>query len=269
MWVYLPLHRKLFILTVYSVTMRRLGLADVLYLSLDSLKSQPSLFFPIFFTFTLSFLIFSFTFGSFSSFSDFVDTVPELLRENFNQLLVVLIILYLLVVCGAAIVCGMTKVGIAVGTSSIGEGLREAEKSIFSIIVAFLIAGIISGILSVGGVIVVTQIVPETGIAAALLYAFVIQLSFMMGILFLYALPAITIDELDSVTAIGVSIGIVLNHLKETVMLAFLALVSLIAAFFGSLYISGVLSYLFLLASFSVVLTVLVIAVTVDYVNLK
>jgi len=46
-------------------------------------------------------------------------------------------------------------------------------------------------------------------------------------------------------------------------------LVSLIAAFFGSLYISGVLSYLFLLASFSVVLTVLVIAVTVDYVNLK
>lgn len=249
--------------------MRRLGLTDVLYLSLDSLKDQPSLLFPIFSTLALSFFVFSLVFGGFSSVSDVVDNIPQLLSENLNQFIVMLVIFYLLVVCGASILCGMTKMGIAYGNSTIGEGIREAEKYIFSIIVAFLIVGVISGILSVGGIIVVTQMTPENGIVPALLYAFVIQLSFMMGILFLYALPAVVIDELDSITAIGVSIGIVLNHLRESLMLAFLALVSVGTAFLVSLYIAGFFSHLFLLLIVSLVLTVLVIAVTVDYVNLK
>lgn len=249
--------------------MRRLGLTDVLYLSLDSLKTQPSILFPIFSTLALSFLIFSLVFGRFPSVSDLIDSTPDLLRETLNQLIVMLIILYLLVVCGASILCGMTKMGITYGNSTIGEGVREAERYIFSVIVAFLIVGVVSGILSVGGIIVVTQIMSETGIMAALLYAFVIQLSFMMGILFLYALPAVVIDELDSITAIGVSIGIVLNHLKESLVLAFLALLSVGTASFVSLYITGFFSHLFLLVVVSVVLTVLVVAVTVDYVNLK
>ena len=249
--------------------MRQLGLTDVLYLSLDSLKNQPSLVFPILSTYALGFFIFSLSFGMFPSASELVDIIPELLEQNLSQLVVVVIILYLLIVCGASVVCGMTKVGIVAGRSSVGEGLREAENHIFSVIVAFLIVGIISGILSIGGIIVVTQITSETGVAAALLYAFVIQLSFMMGILFLYALPAVVIDELDSITAIGVSIGIVLNHLKESLILAFLALISVGISFFISLNVPGFLSHLFLFIVISPALTLLVIAVTVDYVNLK
>ena len=263
------LHRKLFIGTKYPQFMKRLGLADVLYLSLDSLKNQPSLSIPLFAVFTLCLFIFSFVFGRFTTAQHLVEAMPGLLGENFNKLLVVIIILYLFVVGGASVVCGMTKRGIAQGTSSVAEGLQEAEKHIFSVIVAFAIAGVISGILLVGGVIVVTQAVPEAGVLAALLYAFVILLSFMLGVLFLYALPAIVVDELDSVTAIGMSIGIVLNHLKDSLVLAFLTLVFLFLCYFCSSFLSGVLHYLFLLVTTSVVLTILVIAVTVDYVNLK
>lgn len=241
--------------------MKRLGFLDVIYLSLDSFKTQPTLMIPVLLAFFVSYLVFSSAFGTFS--------LPELLEKNLTQLLVVAAVLYVFVVCSASVVCGMTKVGIAVGDSSLAYGLKEAEKHIFSVIVAFVIAGVISGILLLGGIIVVTQIVSEAGIVAALLYAFVILLSFMLGILFLYALPAIIIDELDSVTAIGLSIGIVLNHLKESLGLAFLALVSLVVGFYVSGYLSGVLHYLFLVVVVSLVVTVLVVAVTVDYVNLK
>jgi hypothetical protein len=163
----------------------------------------------------------------------------------------------------------MTKTGIVSGQSSVGDGLREAENHIFSVIVTFVIVGIISGILLVGGVLVVTQVISEAGVMAALLYAFVIQLSFMLGILFLYALPAIIIDELDSITAIGLSIGIVLNHLRESLVLAFLALISLVIGYFISRYIPGTYHYILLLFIYSLVVTLLVMAVTVDYVNLK
>lgn len=240
--------------------MRRMGIIDVIFLSLDSLKNQPSLIFPIFFAFIICYLVFFSVFGTFE--------ISELL-EDLNRLLVVSIMLYLVVISAASIVCGMTKTGIISGQSSIGDGLREAENHIFSVIVAFMMVGIISGILLIGGVLVVTQVISTAGITAALLYAFVIQLSFMLGILFLYAMPAIIIDELDSVTAIGVSIGIVLNHLKESMFLAFLALVSLVVGFFISRYIPGVYHYLLLLFIYSLVVTLLITAVTVDYVNLK
>lgn len=241
--------------------MRRLGFLDMLYLSLDSLKSQPSLLFPVLAALAVSSFVFFTVFGTFE--------LSELLEENLAQLMVVSVILYLICVCGASIVCGMTKVGIATGNSSVADGLREAENHIFSLVVAFIIVGIISGTLLIGGIIVVTQVILEAGVAAALLYAFVILLSFMLGILFLYALPAIIIDELDSVTAIGLSIGIVLNHLKESLILAFFALVFLVISYFISAYLSGLLHYLFLLIAFSLVVTVLVVTVTVDYVNLK
>jgi hypothetical protein len=163
----------------------------------------------------------------------------------------------------------MTKVGIATGDSSLMKGAREVEEHIFSIIVGFVIVGIISGILLIGGIIVVTQIASEPGIVSALLYAFVILLGFMLGILFLYTLPAIIVDGLDSVTAIGLSIGIVLNHLRESLILAFLTLMSLSVVYFISLFLSGYLHFLLFLFASSLVITVLVIAVTVDYVNLK
>ncbi len=249
--------------------MKRLGLVDVLSLSLDSLRNQPSLIFPLFSLSLLSFFIFSFVFGRASSAQELIERIPELLAKNLNQLLVVITILYLLMVGGASIVCGMTKVGIARGGSSITEGLQEAEKHVFSVIVAFIIAGVISGILLIGGIIAVTQVISETGIFSALLYAFVILLSFMMGILFLYALPAIIIDELDSLTAIGLSIGIVLNHLKDSLVLAFLALFSLFVSYYCSSFLSGALHFLFLLIATSLALTILVIAISVDYVNLK
>ena len=249
--------------------MKRLGLGDVLYLSLDSLRNQPSLIIPLFSLSLLSFFIFTFVFGRASSAQELVERIPELLAENLNKLLVVITMLYLLMIGGASIVCVMTKVGIARGSSSITEGLQEAEKHVFPVIVAFVIAGVISGILLIGGIIAVTQLISETGILAALLYAFVILLSFMMCILFLYALPAIIIDELDSLTAIGLSIGIVLNHLKDSLILAFLALLSLFMSYYCSSFLSGALHYLFLLIAVSLVLTVLVIAVSVDYVNLK
>ena len=241
--------------------MRRLGLLDVLYLSLDSLKSQPSLIMPVLSAFVVGYLVFSSVFGTF--------VFSELLAGNLAQLVVISIILYLIIVCGASVVCGMTKVGITTGGSTLADGLREAETHISSVIVAFITVGIISGVLLIGGVIAVTQIISEAGIVAALLYAFVILLSFMLGILFLYALPAIVIDELDAVTAIGLSIGIVLNHLKESLGLAFLALLVLVAGFFVSGYISGLVHYFFLIVVVSFVVTVLVVAVNVDYVNLK
>lgn len=241
--------------------MRRLGLLDVLYLSLDSVKNQPSLILPVMAALALNAFVFFFLFGTFS--------LSELLEKNLTQLIVVSIILYLVCVCGTAVVCGMTKVGIATGHSTVADGLREAENHIFSVIVSFIIVGIISGTLLIGGIIVVTQAISEAGIAAALSYAFVMLLSFMLGILFLYALPAIIIDELDSVTAIGLSIGIVLNHLKESLGLAFLVLFVLVVAFFFSGYIPGVLHYLFLIFVISLVITILVVTVTVDYVNLK
>jgi hypothetical protein len=237
-----------------------MGIIDVIFLSLDSLKNQPSLLFPVLFAFILCYLVFSLVFRTFE--------ISELL-ENLNQLVVVSMALYLVVVSAAAIVCGMTKTGIVSGSSSIGDGLREAENHIFSVIVTFVIVGIISGILLVGGVLVVTQVISEAGVMAALLYAFVIQLSFMLGILFLYALPAIIIDELDSITAIGLSIGIVLNHLRESLVLAFLALISLVIGYFISKYIPGTYHYVLLLLIYSLVVTLLVMAVTVDYVNLK
>lgn len=241
--------------------MRRLGLTDVLYLSLDSLKTQPSLIFPVLSSLVLIYLLFTLFFGTFS--------LPKLLEKDLTQVAVVSLIFYLVIVCGASIVCGMTKVGIAVGESSLADGLRETENHIFSVIVASVIAGIISGILLIGGIIAVTQITSEAGVMAALLYAFVILLSFMLGILFLYALPAIIIDELDSITAIGVSIGIVLNHLRESLILAFLALVVLVIGYLGSSYITGLLHYVVLMVVISFVITMLVVSVTVDYVNLK
>jgi hypothetical protein len=241
--------------------MKRLGFLDVILLSLDSLKTQPTLIVPVFVTFFVDYLIFSLAFNTFS--------LSELLEQDLAQLLVLSAALYVFVVCGASVVCGMTKVGIAVGDSSIADGLQEAEHHIFSVIVASVIGGIISGTLLIGGIIVVTQVVSEAGILAALLYAFVILLSFMLGILFLYALPAIIVDELDSVTAIGVSIGIVLNHLKESLGLAFLALVVLVVGVYSSGYVSGLLHYFVLLLVVSLVVTLLVVAVTVDYVNVK
>lgn len=253
-------HANLFIATPHPQCMRRMGIIDVIFLSLDSLKNQPSLLLPILFSFILCYLIFSTVFKTFE--------VSQLL-ENLNQLIVVSVALYLVVVSAASIVCGMTKTGIVTGESTIGDGLREAETHIFSVIVAFMIVGIISGILLIGGILVVTQLISEAGVMAALLYAFVIQLSFMLGILFLYALPAIIIDELDSITAIGLSIGIVLNHLRESMVLAFLALVSLVVAYFVSMYIPGIYHYILLLLIYSLVVTLLVMSVTVDYVNLK
>ncbi|MBU7013408.1 MAG: hypothetical protein HXS52_03055 [Theionarchaea archaeon] len=249
--------------------MRRLGLLDVLYLSLDSLKNQPSLIVPALSVIGFSLYIFSSAFGSFSSISELVETIPDLLGERFSQLLVLCAVIFLIVVCGAAVICGMTKVGIATGESSIGKGIREIESHIFSIIVAFFIAGVISGILIVGGILAVTQMISEPGLVSALFYAFVVLLGFMLGILFLYMLPAIVVDGLDSVTAIGLSIGIVLNHLRESLLLAFVTLISLTAVYLVSNLVSGTIHFAIFLVGSSLVLTILVIAVTVDYVNLK
>jgi hypothetical protein len=249
--------------------MKRLGLVDVLYLSVGSLKNQPSLIFPIFLSAGLGLVAFSSIFGGFSSVSELLELLPELLGANLNQIILLCVIFYLTIVCAASVVCGMTKVGIATGNSSLMKGAREVEEYIFSIIVAFVIVGIISGILLIGGIIVVTQVASEPGIVSALLYAFVILLGFMLGILFLYTLPAIIVDGLDSVTAIGLSIGIVLNHLRESLVLAFLTLMSLSVIYFGSLIFSGYLHFFLFLLAGSFVITVLVIAVTVDYVNLK
>lgn len=249
--------------------MRRLGFIDILYLSLDSLKTQPSLIIPLFFAMGLSLFIFSHGVGSFQSLPEFLGKIPEFLGKNSNQLIVMSIISYLMTVSGASVICGMTKVGIATGNSSLVKGALEAGKHIFSIIVAFLIAGIISGILVVGGVIAISQVASGPGILAALLYAFVLLLGFMLGILFLYTLPAIVVDGLDSITAIGLSIGIVMNHLRESLFLALLVLVSLVFTYFGSFFFTGLLHFLFVLLMSSLVITVLIVAVTVDYVNLK
>ncbi|MGD2249321.1 MAG: hypothetical protein PVF58_13015 [Candidatus Methanofastidiosia archaeon] len=249
--------------------MKKLGLIDVLWLSLDSLKNQPSLVAPIFFSCILGLMVFSFVFGGVSSISELLELVPQLLVENFYQLLILSVIIYLIIICGASVVCGMTKVGIATGNSSVVAGSEEAETHIFSVIVAFLIVGIISGILLIGGIVAVFQIAPEPGMVSALLYAFVILLGFMLGILFLYTLPAIIVDELDSITAIGLSIGIVLNHLRDSMVLAVFALILLSAVYIVSLFLTGVIHFLVFLGLTSFVVTVVVIAVTVDYVNLK
>lgn len=265
-----PLIRgKLYILDIHLQTMKRLGLVDVLYLSLDSLKNQPSLVIPVFSTIILDLLIFSLIFGTFSSVPELLEMIPVLLGKALSQVVVMSAIFYLLLVCGASVVCGMTKVGIAEGESSIARGAQEAESYIFSVIVAFLIAGAISGVLLLGGVMVVAQVMVEPGIVSALLYAFVILLGFMLGILFLYTMPAIIVDGLDSITAIGLSIGIVLNHLRDSLVLALLTLVLLFAVYFSSLFLPGLIHLLFFLVSASLVITVLVIAVTVDYVNVK
>ncbi|MBU7041876.1 MAG: hypothetical protein HXS45_13780 [Theionarchaea archaeon] len=249
--------------------MRRLGLLDVLYLSIDSLKNQPSLIIPALSVIGFSLYIFSVAFGSFSSISELLETVPLLMGERFSQLIVLCAVILLIVVCGAAVICGMTKVGIATGDSSIGKGVQEIESHIFSIIVAFFVAGIMSGILIIGGILAVTQIISEPGLVSALLYAFVVLLGFMLGILFMYMMPAIVVDGLDSVTAIGLSIGIVLNHLRESLLLAFVTLLSLTAVYLISDLVSGATHFVVFLLGCSLVLTILVIAVTVDYVNLK
>ncbi|MGC1120105.1 MAG: hypothetical protein WBA22_03340 [Candidatus Methanofastidiosia archaeon] len=249
--------------------MRRLGLLDVLYLSIDSLKNQPSLIVPALSVIAFSLYIFSVAFGSFSSISELLEMIPGLLGERFSQLVVLCAVIFLIVVCGAAVICGMTKVGIATGESSIGKGVQEIESHIFSVIVAFLIAGIISGILIIGGILTVTQMISEPGMVPALFYAFVVLLGFMLGILFLYTLPAIVVDGLDSVTAIGLSIGIVLNHLRESLLLAFVTLISLSAVYLVSGPVSEAIHFVIFLVGCSLVLTILVVAVTVDYVNLK
>jgi hypothetical protein len=260
---------NLFILTMYFHFMRRLGLLDVLYLSIDSLKNQPSLIVPALSVIGFSLYVFSVAFGSFSSISGLLEMIPELLGERFSQLVVLCAVIFLIVVSGAAVICGMTKVGIATGESSIGKGVQEIESHIFSVIVAFLIAGMISGILVIGGILAVTQMISEPGMVSALFYAFVVLLGFMLGILFLYTMPAIVVDGLDSVTAIGLSIGIVLNHLRESLLLAFVTLISLMGVYLVSDLVSGVFHFVIFLVGCSLVLTILVVAVTVDYVNLK
>lgn len=249
--------------------MKKLGLIDVLWLSLDSLKNQPSLVAPIFFSCILGLMVFSFVFGGVSSIMEILQLIPQLLAQNLSQLLVLSGIIYLIVICGASVVCGMTKVGIATGDSSVVTGAQEAETHIFSVIVAFIIVGVISGILLIGGVVAVSQIAPEPGMVSALLYAFVILLGFMLGVLFLYTLPAIIVDELDSVTAIGLSIGIVLNHLRDSMVLAVFALILISVVYGISSFLSGVVHFLVFLGLTSLVMTVVVIAATVDYVNVK
>ena len=248
--------------------MKRLGLKDVLYLSLDSLKNQPSLLIPVFSTIILNLLIFSLIFGTYSSIPELLEMIPDLLGKTLGQTVVLSYIFYLLLILGASVVCGMTKVGIAEGESSIARGAQEAESSMFSVIVAFLVAGTISGVLLLGGALVVAE-ATEPGMVAALLYAFVMLLGFMLGILFLYTMPAIIVDGMDSMTAIGLSIGIVLNHLRDSLVLAVLTLVLLFFVYVGSLFLPGLIQFLFFLFFVSLVITVLVIAVTVDYVNVK
>ncbi|MFQ6089202.1 MAG: hypothetical protein ACE5K0_09915 [Candidatus Methanofastidiosia archaeon] len=256
--------------------MKRLKPLEVILLSLRTTFGNPSMILlslsGLILTgllWTLAFLLSSFLLEESLSLTELSSLLQSFISNlnTFEILFSIISILEIAILSFMfAALCGMVREGIASGKTNIGDGIFIAKRRFFQVFILNLSISFIIGMILIGGSYAFSYLF--SGTLVLLLYAFLMLISSLIFALFIYTLPAIVVDDFNTLQALLKSFSHAIFNVLDTlgILILFLSLMALSTAL--SIFIPKVGSILSLLISlilppFGVTL------ITVAYVNLK